>query len=93
TASVRPWSVIANTESPAVIIPDNGADALEGALKHYRVQWLILSREDCAGTTQPVCAKIRDGAQTALGTLVLTRHQGAGDLHLFRIENRNGEAG
>src|SRR5689334_8179302 len=50
-ASARPWSVIANTESPAVMIPGNGADAMEDALKFYRARWLLLSSEPCVGAS------------------------------------------
>jgi hypothetical protein len=44
-ASVRPWSVIATTESPAIMIPVDGEQAFADALKFYDVRWLILSNE------------------------------------------------
>jgi hypothetical protein len=90
-AAVRPWSVIANTESPAVMIPVDGAEAVENAFKFYRVQWLILSGELCLEATEEVCVQIRDGTRNRLGSLQLTEYPGAGDLRLFRIQEQTAQ--
>jgi hypothetical protein len=90
-ASARPWSVIANTESPAVMIPCNGPDAVEQALKLFHVRWLLLSNEPCVGITEETCAKIRAGTQRELGTLALTERPAPGDLRLFRITERDSD--
>jgi hypothetical protein len=84
-ASVRPWSVIANTESPAVMIPFDGAEATENALKLYGVRWFLLSSEPCLVATEEVCAQILAGTRNRLGSLQLTEYPGAGNLRLFRI--------
>jgi hypothetical protein len=84
-ASVRPWSVIANTESPAIMIPFDGAEATENALKLYGVRWLLLSNEPCQVATEEVCAQILAGTLNRLGSLQLTEYPGAGNLRLFRI--------
>ena len=85
-ASVRPWSVIATTESPAVMIPNDGETAFADALDLYGVRWLIVSNESCTGTTEVLCAAIRDGTRRELGPFRLEEHSGAGHLRLFRVE-------
>jgi hypothetical protein len=86
-AAMRPWSVIATTDSPAVMIPNDGETAFAGALRLYRVRWLIVSPESCTGTTEELCAAIRDGSRHALGPLRLEEGKGAGNLRLFRVED------
>src|SRR4029077_14432846 len=45
TMSTRPWSVIAETHSPAVYLPENGEAAMEAVLRKYNVRWLLLLNE------------------------------------------------
>ena len=68
------------------MIPNDGETAFADALDLYGVRWLIVSNESCTGTTEVLCAAIRDGTRRELGPFRLEEHSGAGHLRLFRVE-------
>lgn len=41
-AANLPWYMVAYTRSPVVMIPKNGEAAVEAALAHYQVRWLVI---------------------------------------------------
>jgi hypothetical protein len=68
------------------MVPVDGESAFAEAMKFYGVRWLIVSDESCMGSSEEVCAQIRDGTRRDLGQFRLEEHGGAGSLRLFRLE-------
>ena len=73
TMSPRPWSVIAETGSPSVYLPENGEAAIESVLRRYRVRWLLLVGDECLGESQAVCRDLMSGVRAKVGSTTLTR--------------------
>jgi hypothetical protein len=85
TMSPRPWSVIADTRSPAVYVPENGEAAIEAALRRYKVRWLLLVGDECLGESQAICRELMSGARQRVGGATATRRLTRGDLTLFDV--------
>jgi hypothetical protein len=84
-AAMRPWFVISSTRSPAISIPSNGEAAVEKALVHYGVKWLVMTGEACLGDSRDLCARVQSGAATRIGSLELTRVDTVGPVTLYRV--------
>jgi hypothetical protein len=86
-ASMYPFSVIAVTDSPAIMIPIGTESMLEEALRRYRVRWLLLSSTTpCLENTEVTCNDILHGRRRSLGGLNFGRVKSSGPLTLFRVD-------
>jgi hypothetical protein len=85
TMSPRPWSVIAETRSPAVYVPENGEAAIEAVLRRYKVRWLLLVGDECLGESQAICRQLLSGERQKVGGATITKRLARGDLTLFDV--------
>jgi hypothetical protein len=85
TMSPRPWSVIAETRSPAVYVPENGEGAVEAVLRRYKVRWLLLVGDECLGQSQALCRELMNGTRSKIGGVTLTKRETRGALTLFDV--------
>jgi hypothetical protein len=85
TMSPRPWSVIAETRSPAVYVPENGEAAIEAVLRQYNVRWLLLVGDECLGESQAICRQLIGGARQKVGGATISKRLARGDLTLFDV--------
>ena len=85
TMSPRPWSVIAETRSPSIYVPENGEAAIDGALRRYQVRWLLLVGDECLGESQAICRGLMSGTRDKIGGATLTKRVTRGDLTLFDV--------
>ncbi|HEX3902513.1 MAG TPA: hypothetical protein VH853_06665 [Polyangia bacterium] len=83
--SPRPWSVIAETRSPAVFVPENGEAAMEAVIRRYDVRWLLLIGDECLGASQAICRELVSGARRKVGGATLTKRLTRGDVTLFEV--------
>jgi hypothetical protein len=77
-ASNLPWQIIAYTRSPAISVPWNGEAAIDSALAHYQVGWLVLfgSVRDCKtdnNASCPVFMRVLGSETTSLGRFRIER--------------------
>jgi len=86
TMSPRPWSVIAETNSPSVFLPNNGEQAIEEVMARYDVRWLLLVGDECGEASQTICRELASGARHQIGRFTLTRTISRGELTLFRAD-------
>ncbi len=87
-ATMQPWSVMASSDSPALMIPDSDEASLETAFRHYQVRWLVLSDEPCLGRAAPVCKALLDGTKKNVGALQVVSRIRRGDMLALRLEAR-----
>jgi hypothetical protein len=85
-ASMHPFSVIAVTDSPAIMIPIGTVRMLERAFRRYRVRWLAFSSTPCLEQSEKICNDIRRGETRSLGRLNFVRVESSADLTLFRVD-------
>lgn len=88
TMSTRPWSVIAETRSPAVYLPENGEQAMEAVMRKYGVRWLLLVGDEGGGPSQAVCRELAGGSRHSVGSLAVTRRLTRGGLTLLEVAPR-----
>jgi hypothetical protein len=85
TMSPRPWSVIAETSSAAVSVPENGEAAIEAVLRRYGVRWLLLVGDECPGASQQICRELANGARRTVGGAAVNKRLTRGDLTLLEV--------
>jgi hypothetical protein len=85
--STRPWSVIAETRSPAVFLPENGEAAMEAVIRKYDVRWLLLLNEG-GGPSQAVQNELNSGARHNIGSLAVTRRLERNGIKVFEVTSR-----
>ncbi len=69
-ATTTPWWVIANTDSPAVLLPSQSEDAMARILHRYDVEYVLFTRDDAEGwgpASWAVWAPYRDGRDSTIG--------------------------
>jgi hypothetical protein len=86
-ASMHPFSVIAVTDSPAVMIPAGDGRMIEQAFQRYRVRWLVLSSTPCLENAEVICNDILRAKTRSLGHLNFVRVKSSADLTLFRVDD------
>ncbi|HLK91854.1 MAG TPA: hypothetical protein VKZ18_18325 [Polyangia bacterium] len=84
TMSTRPWSVIAETRSPAVFLPENGEAAMEAVIRKYHVRWLLLLNEG-GGPSQAIQTELNNGTRHNVGGLTLTRRLERNGIKVFEV--------
>jgi hypothetical protein len=89
-ATDLPWYLVANTSSPAVMVPENGERAIGAILRRYRIRWLVLAKYPwMRGSLGPLTKLERDGALTIEG-LRIERASNAGAVRVYRITDLEG---
>ena len=83
--SSRPWQVIANTSSPAIMIPSDGEEAMKQAAEAYGANHLLVD-ESCVGASAAVCGRIWKGTQHVLWNRQLTLVLDRPHIKLFHID-------
>jgi hypothetical protein len=92
-ASDRPWYVIANTSSPAVMIPENGGAAMEAALRRYEVRWLVLvGNYAWMRESRGVLAALQRSGSVALGDLRIERVRAGAKVQVYAVREASGAA-
>ena len=83
-----PWWVIANTESPAVLMPFESVPALIEAMDRYEVEYLLFTTidHDSWGEPSALWSQIRDREQTQLGTYAITRVASSPSFVVMRVD-------
>ncbi len=87
-ATTSPWWVIANTESPAILLPFQGEATLARVLRLYRVDYVLFSRGDVEGfgaDAWRVWEPLRSGARPAIGPYRLERVHRGPHVTLYRV--------
>lgn len=88
-----PWWVIANTESPAALMPFESAPALIEAMDRYEVEYLLFTTvdHDSWGDSATLWSQIRDREHTQLGPFAVTRILASPSFILLRVDRSPGE--
>jgi hypothetical protein len=86
TMSQVPWSVLADTHSPAVSLPIDGEAAIEAVARRYGVQWLLLINDECGEASRDVCRELAAGTRRNIGGLSATRRWQHGAASLFQLQ-------
>ena len=86
TMSQVPWSVMADTHSPAVSLPIDGEAAIEAAARRYGVRWLLLINGDCGDASRDVCHQLAAGTRRNIGGLTATWRWQKGEMILFELQ-------
>lgn len=83
-----PWWVIANTESPAVLLPFESVPALLEAMDHYEVEYLLFTTvdHDSWGEAATLWSRIRDRETMRLGPYTVTRIATSPSFVVLRVE-------
>lgn len=87
-ATTTPWWVIANTESPAVLLPAQGEDAMARILHRYDVAFVLFTRDDSEGwgpASWGVWAPYRDGRDSTIGPFRLEMVTELEHVKLYRV--------
>lgn len=87
-ATTSPWWVIANTESPAVLLPAQTDDDLIAVLERYDVRFVLFTTgddENWGPGPWAVWAPLRDGLRARLGPYRLERVESRPTLVLYRL--------
>lgn len=87
-ATTSPWWVIANTESPAVLLPAQGESAMAAVLLRYDVEYVLFTRDDAEGwgpASWQAWTPYRDGARTRIGPFRLERARETPHVILYRV--------
>jgi hypothetical protein len=87
-ATTSPWWVIANTESPAVLLPAQGDAEIVEVLERYDVRYLLFTMGDAENWGPgpwSVWAPLRDGLRARLGPYRLERVAATETLVVFRL--------
>jgi hypothetical protein len=87
-ATTSPWWVIANTESPAVLLPAQTDDDLVAVLERYDVRFVLFTTgddENWGPGPWAVWAPLRDGLRARLGPYRLEHVESRPTLVLYRL--------
>lgn len=90
-ATTSPWWVIANTDSPAVLLPAQSEVTMARVLHRYDVEYVLFTYDDAEGwgpSSWAVWAPYRDGRRTEVGPFRLVRVHQSERLVLYRVELR-----
>lgn len=90
-ATTSPWWVIANTESPAVLLPSQSELAMAQILHRYDVEYVIFTRDDAEGWGPAAWAMwgpYRDGHDTTIGPFRLERADQREHVIVYRVVRR-----
>ena len=82
-ASATPWYVMANTNSPVVSLPNDGADAAAEIIHRYSIEWLVYV--DGLGGLRAQLGTVPVGGQKFLGDVLVERVPTTGTITLFRV--------
>ncbi|MFL5305452.1 MAG: hypothetical protein ACJ8F1_09565 [Polyangia bacterium] len=86
TMSQVPWSVLADTHSPAVSLPIDGEAAIEAVARRYGVQWLLLINDECGDASRDICRELAAGTRRNIGGITATRRWQNGPASLFQLQ-------
>jgi hypothetical protein len=87
-ATTSPWWVIANTESPAVLLPSQSELAMAQILHRYDVEYVLFTQGDAEGwgpAAWAVWAPYRDGQDATIGPFRLEPAAEREHLVLYRV--------
>jgi len=87
-ATTTPWWVIANTESPAVLLPAQSEDSMARVLHRYDVQYVLFTRDDVEGwgpASWAVWGPYRDGRDSTIGPFRLELVTERTHVKLYRL--------
>lgn len=88
-ATTMPWTVIAVSDSPAVMIPDADTAAIGETLARFGVRFILLSDFACTGRAAAPCRALRSGSITRLGDLRVVERLRQGSLLALRLAKRS----
>jgi hypothetical protein len=87
-----PCWIIANTASPAVMIPVDGSDAIARMLAHYGLRRLVVSDDlDAMGLSAPALKALRRKGRARVGDRELVVEGGAGPMVVARVVGAGGD--
>lgn len=87
-ATTTPWWVIANTESPAVLLPAQSDDTMARILHRYDVEYVLFTRDDAEGWgpgSWAIWGPYRDGRVSEVGPFRLERAAETPHVILYRV--------
>lgn len=87
-ATTTPWWVIANTDSPAVLLPAQNEDAMARILHRYDVEYVLFTRDDAEGwgpASWSMWAPYRDGRDSTIGPFRLELVAERPHVMLYRV--------
>src|SRR6188768_1158371 len=84
--TARSWFVLAYTSAPAVGLPFNGEQAIEGVLLRYAVKWLVVVNGENTLGSASVTSELLSGARSQIGSVHLTLRQRCSFITLFHVD-------
>jgi hypothetical protein len=86
-ASNNPWQIVAGTKSAAVMIPENGEDAIAQVIARHDVRWIVIgSAHAWMHESRAILDGLVSGTRKHIGRYRVTRQRGPSKLIVFRVE-------